>query len=280
MNKKLVLPFLFFLIISNIAFTQTTVKEEYVKALETWDAKKTDEAYKLFKDLLAKLKTTDTLYEATAYYRMATATKMENIARMKEDFSNSLNYGLETLELIQKTKDLFEESAEREVWMTKNIIVSYNGLGEIEKAKPYKEFLYKKYADKTLPKGIETYFNFDFFKLGDKNIWGYEWFEDLPENRFSKSFTKVVYYVYSTNADGSDKDQLCRYHVLMYHQSEKNPPFDYLLEKQFESDNKTISGSYYKYVYKKDIDYIKLKQDVKEIESNQITPNSKRITPH
>ncbi|MGO8055637.1 hypothetical protein, partial [Rhizobium leguminosarum] len=108
------------------------------------------------------------------------------------------------------------------------IVVSYFGMGQIENAKKYKDILYTAYKEKKLPKGLDEYYNFSFFKWDNKNVWGYEWFEELPDNRSDRSFSKVVYYVYSTNPDGTDKDQLYRLHVLMFHKIDASIKFDYV----------------------------------------------------
>lgn len=264
-------------IFSLIIFSQTT-NEKYLKADDFLKENNIPEAYKIYKEIKPQIQKNDTLYKYVIWYYVGTTIELEKTFRLREDFNNSLNYGLEALSLIQENRDLFDQVfAEKEPWMTKNIIVSYFSLGKIEEAKKYKEILYKNYKEKTLPKGIDEYFNYDFFKLKDKNIWGYEWYPELPDDRFSSSFTKIVYYVYSTNPDGTDKDQLVRFHVLMYHQDGKNTKFDYLLERQIETDEATISGSYYQYTYKKDIDYKKLRENIIEIITKDIEPSSRRI---
>lgn len=275
--KKIFILFIS-LTISALTFGQTNVNEKYSQAEKLLKADDIKGAYSLLKELKPQVATKDSLYNYVVWYYVATTTEIESEYRKKEDYSNSLKYGLEALQTIQENKQYFDEKfAEKEPWMSKNIIVSYFGLGQVENAKKYKEKLYQGYKDKTLPKGIDGYFNYDFFKLKDKNIWGYEWYPELPDDRFSSSFTKVVYYVYSTNEDGTDKDQLFRFHVLMYHQDSKDTKFDYLLERQIETDEATISGSYYQYTYKKDIDYKKLKEDIKEIVTKEIEPSSRRV---
>lgn len=107
------------------------------------------------------------------------------------------------------------------------------------------------------------YFNFDFFKVDNLNVWGYEWYDELPQNRFSQSFTKIVYYVYTTNSGGTEKDQLYRLHVLVFHGD--NPNLDYIMDKRISPDGGAWSCSMYRYAYKKDIDYKKLPDDVIEI---------------
>jgi len=160
--------------------------------------------------------------------------------------------------------------------MIKNVIVSYFGLGNYEKCQEYKNMLYEAYNSKTLPDGINEYFNFDYFRLDNVNIWGYEWFEELPKDRNSKSFSKVVYYIYSTNPDGSDKDQLYRLHVLMFHGNNKE--FDYVMTKRLETAKEEIAGTLYSYTYKEDIDYEKLHNDVIQIIKGNLEPDTKRIS--
>ncbi|MCE1165345.1 MAG: hypothetical protein LWX07_08095 [Bacteroidetes bacterium] len=267
----------FFIALSFTASAQSNAVDRYYHADSLLNSGKTFEAYKIYKDILPGLNYKDTLYEYTAWYYTYAVSLLENDCRMKEDFTNSLKYGLEAYNFIRANKYIYDkEYAEREQWMIKNIIVSYFGLNKLDEAEKYKAILYKGYKNNTLPTGIEQYFNFDFFKLDGKNVWGYEWFQELPEDRNSMSFTKVVYYVYSTNEDGSDKDQLYRFHVLMFHQDPINPKFDYILEKQQEIEGKTFYYSYYEYNYKKDIDYLKLRSDVKKHIQNKIPWSSMR----
>ena len=274
---KRIILFFTLLTVTSFTFSQTNVREKYLIADSLLKSNNTNGAYNLYKELKSQISTKDTLYNNVVWYYVAATTLLEKEYRWKEDFANSLKFGIEALGLIQDNKKRFDSKfAEREQWMIKNIVVSYFGLGQIDEAKKYKDKLYKAYKNKTLPKGIDDYFNFDFFRFDNKNIWGYEWYHELPDDRFSCSFTKVVYYVYSTNPDGSDKDQLYRFHVLMFHQDRKDAKFDYLLERQQEIDETTVSGSYYQYTYKKDIDYKKLKADIKEIVTKQIEPSSRR----
>ena len=267
--------------ISAVAFGQTEVLKKIQAADSLIQTDNFLDAYKILKEIEPNCNEKDTIYNYILWYHIALTSELERKSRMAEQFETSLKYGLEALELIEKGKKHFgKELIAKEYWMIKNIIVSYFGLEQFDKAKTYRDILYKAYKKKKLPEGIDEYFNFDFFKLNDKNIWGYEWYHKLPKDRFSCSFTKIVYYVYSTNDDGTDKDQICRFHVLMFHQSRKNTKFDYLLERHMEADGATISGSYYEYIYKEDIDYKKLKNDIKEIITKEIKPNSKRIVPN
>lgn len=273
-----------FAILFLTATFQTFGQTDFLKSYKTADSlvasKNYFDAYSIFKEIEPEIDNNDTLYSYVLWYYTTTTTQLEAQNAMAERWESAVKFGLEALTLIEKGKSLFDESfASSEYWMHKNLVVAYNGLGQIENAQKHKEFLYKAYKKKELPDGINEYFNFSFFKWKDKNIWGYEWYPELPTNRSSSSFTKDVYYVYSTNPDGTDKDQLFRFHVLMFHQDTKNPKFDYLLEIQQESESELISGSYYRYTYQEKIDYIKLKKDVIEILENNIQPDSRRTIP-
>ncbi len=258
-----------------ISFGQSNFVEEYNYADSLIQLNKIDSGYIKLKELETKIADSDTLYDYTLWYLTEVVTHLETVSRLNENFQNSLDYGLETLSLIKKGVKRFDrEFANREPFMIKNIIVSYFGLGNYEKAKEYKALLYKRYKDKELPEGLDEYFNFDFFTLDNKNIWGYEGFEKLPKNRFSKNFTKIVYHVYSTNPDGSDKDQLYRLHVSMFHGV--NQDFDYVMTKQLETAKYEIAGTFYSYTYKEDINYKKLHNDVIQIIKENMHPDTKR----
>lgn len=266
------------LTIATVAFSQSEIRVRYTEADNLMQAGNFKKAYQLFRELESRCDKTDTLYSYILWYYTGAATQIEKDFRDKELFDSSLVYGLEALQLIQKAPPYFDEKfAAREYWMTKNIVVSYFGLGQLDNAQKYKEILYQAYRDKKLPDGIDKYFNFTFFKWQDKNVWGYEWFEELPEDRFSKSFSKVVYYVYSTNPDGTDKDQLYRLHVLMFHKIDPTVKFDYVLTKQLATAKNEVSGTLYAYTYGKDIDYKKLQADIREVLKGNYNPDTKSV---
>ena len=188
------------------------------------------------------------------YYR--TTYMLEMAYRYQENFREALKLDEEMLTLMKPETDYFA---------IRNKIVCYTGLGNYKKAAENRALLYKAYKKNKLPCEYELchYYNFDFFKIDTLNIWGYEWYDELPKNRFSTSFTKVVYYVYSTNPDGSDKDQLYRLHLIMFHGIDM--PFDYIMTRYISTENGEIRGSMYEYTYKENIDYEKLHNDVIEI---------------
>lgn len=276
MKRIIVLVLLAF---SFTTFGQNEVLRQYQIADSLINEGLNIEAYEIYKAIEPKVDKKDSIYAYILWYSNMLLSDIESKYRMEEDWNNSLKYQLEALKQLEKTNAFFNnELKDNYYWMQKNIIVSYFGLEDMKSAEKHKKILYKAYKKKQLPDGIDGYFNFSFFRLKDKNIWGYEWFPELGDKETEGSFTKVIYYVYSTNPDGTDKEQLCRYHVLKFHKfSRKSPKFDYILEKQTDEEQGLVSGSYYKYTYNKKIDYKKLKNDIIEILENNITPDTKRI---
>jgi len=267
----------FLLLLPLYGFSQGEFLSDFSKAELLLQLNKVDSAYVKFKNIEKTLTTRDTLYEYVLWYRTLTASHLEEVNRFNENFEESLRFGLDALDGIEKGKEIFDdEFAELEYFMVKNLIVSYYGIGNFEEGNKWKAKMYKAKEKNLLPEGLDEYFNFDFFRIEDKNIWGYEWFDELPENRFSTSFTKVVYYVYSTYSDGSDKDQLYRLHVLMFHGN--NPDFDYVMDKRLESATEEVAGTLYAYTYKEDIDFEKLQKDVKQVIKGDLQPDTRRIT--
>lgn len=277
MKQYIAACLLFFTTLSLCA--QNSAKDKLANAEQLIELNLNDAARTILHNLKKNVDKADTLYDRIVWYYITADTRLEQGFRAKEDFTNALKYALEALDLIRENKHLFDEKfAAREAWMTKNIIVSYFGLGKIDEANKYKEVLYKGYKEKSLPDGINEYFNYDFFTMDDKNVWGYEWFEELPEDRMSKSFTKIVYYVYSRNADGTDKEQLYRLHVLMFHKIEEKAP-DYILTLMTKGANGEVSRSLYDYMYFKNIDYKKLKEDIKKVIPTIKLPAAKPVAP-
>lgn len=61
---------------------------------------------------------------------------------------------------------------------------------------------------------IDHHFNFEFFRHNGNNVWGYEYYPSRGDPETGGSFSKVVYFVYSSNEDGTDKEQLFLLHLL------------------------------------------------------------------
>ncbi|HRG90370.1 MAG TPA: hypothetical protein PLW44_15205 [Chitinophagales bacterium] len=231
-------------------------------------------AYKIIKQV-ALSNINDTLYPDALWYYVAAATMLEKEQRLNEKWDSALIYAMEVLAAIEKGENYFKDKfAIRKYWMYKNIIVSYFGLRDLNNAKKYQQKLYAGYKNKTLPVGLDQYYNFEFFKWQGKNVWGYEYYPQLGDPETEGSFSKIVYYIYSTKEDGTDKDQLYRLHVLKFHKFDNSTKFDYVLTKRLDAATEEVSGTFYSYTYNKQIDYQKLMADIREVLNGNYNPST------
>lgn len=264
---------------TSVCFGQTEIINiQYQKADSLYRAKNNIEAYKILKEIEIQCDKEDTLYNYILWYYNATTTLLEKEERGKENWTNAIEYGLESVKLIEKGQKYFDdEFQERKYWMYKNLIVSYFGLNQLDKAKSYQKKLYSAYENKSLPDGIDHSYNFEFFKWEDKNIWAYEFYPELGDPETKGSFSKIEYYIYSTNDDGSDKNELYRLLVLKFHKFDSSVKFDYVLTKRLVTATDEISGTLYAYTYDKKIDYVKLHANIIEVLKGNYEPQTKSI---
>lgn len=251
------------------------IKERYDQAARLLGEKNYAASYKIFKEIEPKTDKEDTLYNYLLWDYITSITYLEKQYRMQQNYGEALELSLETLDLIKKGMLRYNDGMlnAKQYWMYKNTVVNYFGLGKLDKAKDYQKILYNAYKAKTLPDGINEYYNFDFFKWEDKNVWGYEWYPELGDPETEGSFSKIVYYVYSTNPDGSDKDQLYRLHVLKFHKlGDDTIDFDYVLTKRLETAQQETNGTLIAYTYKSPVDYKKLRADIKEVLKGNYKP--------
>jgi hypothetical protein len=193
----------------------------------------------------------------------------------RKDSKKSIELSSQYIEFADKNKSYLDTLMyEKKYFMYKNIVVAYFALDQLDKAKIYQDKLYTFYKQGVLPKGINEFYNFEYFQFEGKNVWGYEWFEELPKDVMSKSFSKIVYYVYSTNPDGSDKDELYNLNVLMFHKIDPATKFDYVLTKRLQTATHEKSGTLYAYTYTKDIDIKKLRADIREVLKGNYSPDT------
>lgn len=267
----------FLLAFPHTVSAQTEADYQHIDSLV--QAGHTELAYHFTKEKYNAMNPSVPLYLEAVIMHFQVASYYEFILRRQEDFNKELEINQELLDLIHKYKKSFnKEFAQQEYFIYRNLAVCYTGLGKYADAQKYRSLLYEAQKKKKLPCEYELchYFNFDFFKVDTLNVWGYEWYDQLPKNRFSTSFTKIVYYVYSTDANGNDKDQLYRLHVIMFHGS--NPSFDYIMDKHISTEEGEISGSMYAYTYKEEIDFKKLHNDVLEIVRENKQSDTQRFT--
>ncbi|MCB0633428.1 MAG: hypothetical protein KDD15_27015, partial [Lewinella sp.] len=139
--------------------------------------------------------------------------------RQQGKYRESINYLMDFIRYIEEEREFIRPLwyDEKRYFLIKTIIQNYFALGELEKARIYQDMLYAAYRAKLLPEGIDEYYSFEMFRWQDKNVWGYEWYPELGDPEAEGSFSKIIYFVYSTDEAGQDKDQLFRLHVLKVH---------------------------------------------------------------
>ena len=261
MKKLFPLFLILILAITPPALSQTDADFQFIDSLIA--AGEYEQARHFATDKYQQISTNASEYRDVLGLLLAVNWSCEYWQRMNCDYSNSLSINKELEHLINQNKKYIRQDLLYFVYC--NMTVNHTGLGQYDEAQKYRDLLYKAHKKGKLPCDEELchYYNFDFFKVDTLNIWGYEWYDKLPKNRFSTSFTKVVYYIYSTHPDGSDKDQLYRLHLIMFHGTDM--PFDYIMEKHISTENGEMRSSMYEYTYKENIDYEKLHNDVVEI---------------
>jgi hypothetical protein len=162
MKRSIILLFLFFAV---NAHGQTDTLSLYNKADSLMKKKSYPAAYQILKTIEPSVKKADVLSKKIISHYIVAITLLEKRARLSEKWDTALFFGQEGLRIIQLWKPAFApEFTERELWMHKNLIVTYFGLGQLEKLKAHKDLLYKAYKNKKLPKGIDICFNFSYFK--------------------------------------------------------------------------------------------------------------------
>lgn len=258
------------LALQSLVFAGEDCRQRFNHADSLLKAGNVKSAYIELKDIAGDCDYGDSLYSEIYFFYVSATTYLEKEMQKQEKWKEALKYGLETVELIEKGVNEYggrvtDNFIQRKYWMYKDIIVAYYGLNKLDKAQEFKNKLYEAHGKKLLPEGIDKYFNFEFFKIDGKNVWGYEWYPVLGDPETEGSFSKVVYYVYSTNPDGSDKDQLYRLHVLKFHKISDDVKFDYVLTKRLDKAQNEPAGTLYAYTYQKKIDFKKLRADIRKV---------------
>ena len=183
----------------------------------------------------------------------------------ESDWEKGLKFAKTYLDVLDKGEDVLpEEYMDHRYWTYKDVVVAYFGLDKLDSARIYQDSLYAAYETDELPHGIDEYYNFEKFVWNGLNIWAYEWYPNLGDPESEGSFTKIVYYIYSTKDDGSDDEQLYRLHVLKIHKIDDEMP-DFVLTAYFNPGPEEIRQSLWKYTYSNPVDYIKLRKDIREV---------------
>jgi hypothetical protein len=273
----------FFLLLTGTLFylstsSQTPIDQKFDKAYGFSDNKEFDSALVYFTQLKQEINTSDTNYKyavmgiASAYYFGGIAAKkMQDWPLTKtrmEAFLNSLE---------EYKKYLANGFFDKKFFAIQHLVLANFEMKNEKDMNKYRDMLYKAHREKELLEGINHSFNYDFFKEKGTNVWGYEYYPELGDPGTEGSFSKIVYYVYSTKPDGSDDQQLFRLHVLKIHKIDAGMKVDYVLTKRLETAKHEASGTLWSYTYESPVDREKLKKDILEVLKGNLQPETKTI---
>ena len=240
---------------------------QFKKGGELFAAGKYEEALELIRELNQAEDLGGALKENARWALISTLSKLSQSARHQEQWEASHKYSKEMLDWLDRSAeefsgDFLEQIKVRQLWTCKNMVLACHGLGKFEKADEYRKKLYEAWDDKTLPEGLDRCFNFSFFRHGEKNVWGYEYYPGLDDEEAKGSFSKYVYFVYSTDDEGKDKDLLYRLHVLKFHKLEESDEGDFVLTKRWMDGEREVGQTQYKYIWSDPVNTEQLSQDI------------------
>ncbi|MGB0524508.1 MAG: hypothetical protein ACPGJS_16165 [Flammeovirgaceae bacterium] len=264
--RQLYLITLLWCSLSTYCFGQTHIDSLFKLADEHVESKRYEVAKDIYLEVKQDVKKGSQDYQYAAEQLAMIYFLGKDQLREAGQYQASIDYLLTFIQYIKKEKGNIRSLwlKEKYYFLIRTIIQNYFSLNQLNEAKKYQAILYKAYRKKQLPKGIDRYYSFDNFKWKDKNVWAYEWYPELGSPESEGSFSKIVYYVYSTDEAGKDKEQLYRLHVLKVHKIDNTMP-DYVLTKRLEASIHEFSGTLWAYTYNTPIDYNKLKKDVIEV---------------
>jgi hypothetical protein len=197
----------------------------------------------------------------------------------KNDHARSIELSKQFIQLIDKEADLITpELVSKKYFMYKNIVVGYFGMEQRDKAKPFRDTLYNAYKNKQLPRGMDRYYNFENFVYNNQNVWGYEAFPELGDKETEGSFSKHIYYIYSRDSLGEDKEQLYTLHTVKIHKLKGTEP-DFVLTKRSRTTENEISQSFWKFTFTNPVNYEKLHSAVVEVLKGGVKPDTESVIP-
>lgn len=261
----------FHLLVCLLSFGQAPIQKMLDKAFAMFDEKQYDSAFKYFDDLRKQVTRTDSLFPPVAFGYTASLYFRELDVKNAEDWNKTEELAYQFLAAVEEYKGLIsDELSEKRYFAWKDIVVANFGLQRREKAREYQLKLYDAYKNKQLPQGINEYYNFHKFTWQGLNVWAYEWFPDLGDKETEGSFSKHVYYFYSTDIYGNDKDQLFRLHTIKVHKRPGDNMPDFVLTFRQQNKDGETSRSLWDYTFKHPVDYGKLDKAVLDfLEKNE-----------
>lgn len=271
-------PLLFTLLLYGSATVrgETNLVGKYALADSLLEANEVAKAWEIFQEIDSLCDKSDTLYRYILWGSTAAVSRLELHYRLNQKFDSAVYFGKLALKLINKNAPFYRPSYRaRQYFMYKNMVVSFTGMGMHAQAAKYKQLLMSAHKQGKLPQGLRKYFNFAYFKWKGKNVWGFEWFPPptAGKSQPKRQDAKIVYYVYSAKADGSDGRLLYQVHLKKKYKLDKACKYGYVLIKQLEDSRKEISGALYAFQYDRKINYGKLQIDIRDVVDENYYPD-------
>jgi len=166
------------------------------------------------------------------------------------------------------------ELQSKKYWIYKDLLVAHHGLGNHKDAEEYRKILYSSKNQGLLPDGLNEYFNFEKFVFNDLNVWAYEWFTELGDKETEGSFSKHVYYIYSKDSKGKDKEQLFTLETVKVHKLQAEQA-DFVLTKRIYKKDSEKSETMWTYQFKNPVDFTELHNAILEYLKGNTEPDAK-----
>lgn len=206
--------------------------------------------------------------------RLGALSALAKQARNKVQWAAAHEYTKQSIEILDKSDQDFDgpflqQLNDRKCFAWKNMVVTCYGLNELEEAQRYKENLYQAYQQKKLPKGVDQYFNFEFLRIENLNVWGYEYFQAASKQEQDEA-PQYVYHIYSTNNDGTDNKPLYLLVLVEIPKVNVDDKTVFAISKRWKVDGqqqnaKQQSETLYDYRYADPVDLEKLRADVRKL---------------
>lgn len=242
------------------------------------DKKDFSNSLKLFRELHSQVDRTDPSFSYVASGTAESLFSMLLDVMKKNDWKGTIDLSNEFLKLLEEDASVLDPSwLKKKHWVHKDLVVAHSGLGQWDRAKRYQDLLYDAYHKNQLPEGIDRQYNFEKFVHNGMNVWGYESYGPLEASGQGTSFSKHVYYVFSRDAEGNDKDPLFTLETVKVHKLTEDLP-DFVLTKRVYQKDQVETETYWAFTFNDPIDCKELHRRIVEFLNGGFTPDSKSIT--
>jgi hypothetical protein len=247
-------------------------------AFDYLDKKDFSNSLKLFRELHSQVDRTDPSFSYVASGTAESLFFMLLDVMKRNDWKGTIDLSNEFLKLLEDDASVLDPSwLGKKYWVYKDLVVAHFGLGQWDLARQYQDALYGAYQKSQLPQGIDRQYNFEKFVHNGMNVWGYESYGSPEEVGQGTSFAKHVYYVFSRDAEGNDKDPLFTLETVKVHKLTEDLP-DFVLTKRVYQKDQVESETYWAFTFKDPIDYGELHRRIVEFLNGGFTPDSRSIT--